>query len=140
MNQYYPYQGYMPNYNPYQQNYQQNYQQTIPQQNTVIQPQGIAGKMVNDFSEVNVNDVPMDGRFALFAKNDMSEIQVKAWNSQGQIDTITFSQNNVTKVTKPTMEQRLDDFMSEISERMERMENAIGSKKTTRTVKEKVDE
>ena len=81
----------MPVPNPYMdrmaqlQQYQQNLQPaqmpgTYPQQ-----PQGIIGRSVNDFSEITANDVPMDGRSAVFPKNDMSEIQVRTWGNDGKI-------------------------------------------------------
>ena len=72
------------------QQYQQNLQPaqmpgTYPQQ-----PQGIIGRAVNDFSEITANDVPMDGRSAIFPKNDMSEIQVRTWGNDGKIITTSY--------------------------------------------------
>ena len=72
------------------QQYQQNLQPaqipvTYPQQ-----PQGIIGRSVNDFSEITANDVPMDGRSAIFPKNDMSEIQVRTWGNDGKIITTSY--------------------------------------------------
>ena len=72
------------------QQYQQNLQPgqipgTYPQQ-----PQGIIGRSVNDFSEITANDVPMDGRSAVFPKNDMSEIQVRTWGNDGKIITTSY--------------------------------------------------
>ena len=86
----------MPVPNPYMdrmaqlQQYQQNLQPaqipvTYPQQ-----PQGIIGRPVNDFSEITANDVPMDGRSAVFPKNDMSEIQVRTWGNDGKIITTSY--------------------------------------------------
>ena len=86
----------MPVPNPYMdrmaqlQQYQQNLQPaqipgTYPQQ-----PQGIIGRSVNDFSEITANDVPMDGRSAVFPKNDMSEIQVRTWGNDGKIITTSY--------------------------------------------------
>ena len=72
------------------QQYQQNLQ---PAQITVRypqQPQGIIGRSVNDFSEITANDVPMDGRSAVFPKNDMSEIQVRTWGNDGKIITTSY--------------------------------------------------
>ena len=72
------------------QQYQQNLQPaqipvTYPQQ-----PQSIIGRAVNDFSEITANDVPMDGRSAIFPKNDMSEIQVRTWGNDGKIITTSY--------------------------------------------------
>ena len=86
------------------QQYQQNLQPaqmpgTYPQQ-----PQGIIGRAVNDFSEITANDVPMDGRSAIFPKNDMSEIQVRTWGNDGKIITTSYKpilehQNKVADVS-----------------------------------------
>lgn len=74
--------------NPMYGNYgQQQMPQNIGQQQ--MQPIGISGKYVNDFGEINVSDIPMNGP-AIFAKNDRSEIQIREWNSNGQIVTTSY--------------------------------------------------
>lgn len=60
-----------------------------PMPQAPAQPIGISGKYVNDFNEVNVADIPMNGP-AIFAKNDRSEIQVREWNPNGQITTTSY--------------------------------------------------
>lgn len=91
----YPYQN---TYYP-QMNYQQYQSQNnfTPFQQTMNQPQV---KVVNDFSEITANDVPMNVPFSIFAKNDMSEIQLRKWNSNGLIDNLTY---------KPLTEQKVDN-------------------------------
>lgn len=91
----YPYQN---TYYP-QMNYQQYQSQNnfTPFQQTMNQPQV---KVVNDFSEITANDVPMNVPFSIFAKNDMSEIQLRRWNSNGLIDNLTY---------KPLTEQKVDN-------------------------------
>ena len=84
------------------QQYQQNLQPAqIP---VTYQQQGIIGRTVNDFSEITANDVPMDGRSAIFPKNDMSEIQVRTWGNDGKIITTSYKpilehQNKVADVS-----------------------------------------
>lgn len=80
VNPYY-YQQYnqQPQYNQFG-NYQQSFQQ-VP---------GITGKIVNDFSEITANDVPMDGSNAIFLKRDGSEIQVRSWSANGQIVSTSY--------------------------------------------------
>ena len=105
-----PYPNYYPmnNYNQYspmanaqqrlaqmEQQYPQFAQQGQYQPQPQIQmqfnhPQGIIGRAVNDFSEITANDVPMDGRSAVFPKNDMSEIQVRTWGNDGKIITTSY--------------------------------------------------
>lgn len=84
---------YMDRMNQLQQ-YQQNLQMQPTQMSGTSQMQaqvpGIIGRVVNDFSEITANDVPMDGRSAIFPKADMSEIQVRAWSADGKIVPVTF--------------------------------------------------
>ena len=72
------------------QQYQQNLQPAQIPGTYLQQPQGIIGRPVNDFSEITANDVPMDGRSAIFPKNDMSEIQVRTWGNDGKIITTSY--------------------------------------------------
>lgn len=60
--------------------------QMMQQPNTA----GISGKYVNDFNEVNANDVPMNGMPAVFIKTDRSEIQMREWSPNGQITPTTY--------------------------------------------------
>lgn len=78
--------------NPYYQNQMQQCQQNqIPMMNTIqSNVQALSGRYVSDFSEITANDVPMDGKYALFAKNDMSEVHAKVWDGNGNINTIRF--------------------------------------------------
>lgn len=106
-----PYQNfsYQPPMNPYQnnfgqpapmqmytdrmnqlQNYQQNLQQPNQTQSANQQPQGIIGRVVNDFNEITANDVPMNGNAAFFPKADGSELQVRSWASNGTIQTVIY--------------------------------------------------
>lgn len=72
----------------YPQYSQQNqFMQPQVQQN---QPQGIVGKIVNDFSELTANDVPMNGSAAFFPKADGSELQVRSWTANGTIQTVVY--------------------------------------------------
>lgn len=95
-----PYQNYgQPMQNPYmaqmgqyQQNFQPQIQQPQPQQQTT----GLVGRVVNDFSEVKADDVPMNGTPAIFIKGDMSEIEVRIWGNDGLIHPTPY---------KPILEQ-----------------------------------
>lgn len=94
-----PYQnGYNPMLSPQQrlmqmeQQYPQYSQQNQFMQQPVQQnqPQGIVGKIVNDFSELTANDVPMNGSAAFFPKADGSELQVRSWTANGTIQTVVY--------------------------------------------------
>lgn len=97
-----PYQGsYHPMQNPYMAQtgqYQQNFQPQVQQvQQPQQQSQGLVGRVVNDFSEVKADDVPMNGTPAIFIKNDMSEIEVRVWGNDGLIHPTPY---------KPILEQK----------------------------------
>ena len=136
------------------QQYQQNLQPaqmpgTYPQQ-----PQGIIGRAVNDFSEITANDVPMDGRSAVFPKNDMSEIQVRTWGNDGKIITTSYMpilehQNKVADVSSILESEKLkiqlsDDvtaaFMKRFDELEKRIDDLMPKKTTTRAKKESEEE
>lgn len=73
---------YQPNYNPYQQsNYMPQNAYNVPQPSIP----SITGRTVTDFNEIVANDVPMDGRSAVFLKQDLSEIQIRSWGADGKI-------------------------------------------------------
>lgn len=107
-----PYQnGYNPMLSPQQRLMQmeQQYPQ-FSQQNQFMVPtqmsgasqqaQGIVGKIVNDFSELTANDVPMNGSAAFFPKSDGSELQVRSWTANGTIQTVVY---------KPVLDKNQED-------------------------------
>ena len=159
----YPYPAvpaYQPQYQPPMQDrlaqLQNQYQTTIPQnqqmsvqqpiQMQYIQQPQMIGRYVNDFTEITANDVPMDGRSAVFVKSDMSEIQTRAWSADGKIIPITFKpvliEQNENKEKQENLKIDLSDestkaFMKrfdDISDRLEKMEKSI-SKQSAPTSK-----
>lgn len=111
---------------PYQQQFAQTmqpvpyvdrYSQMQAQQN-MQQPQaqpmaiGINGRIVDDFSVITANDVPMDGNGAIFVKKDGSEIQIRNWTAQGTIATSRFkpfSEPDAVKVSTDTEKAAYED-------------------------------
>lgn len=79
--------------NPIYGNFGQQQQMQQPMMSQAQQI-GIAGKYVNDFNEINASDIPMNSP-AIFAKNDRTEIQMREWNSNGQIITRSYKEVNV---------------------------------------------
>jgi hypothetical protein len=123
-----PYNNYNPYYNPVY------YGQ---------QPQGISGRVVNDFNEVVANDVPMNGTYAFFVKQDMSEIQARAWSADGKIVPIVFKpvfDNNphisIQNTEKSVLGANMDvtGVLEEIKERLTSIEESMN--KTSRRKKE----
>lgn len=88
-------------------NGQMNTQNQVPQQNQMYQnnPQYvnqnnmqrsyIPGRGVNTPDEVQAWEVPMDVPVSVFPKNDLSEIYIKFWGSDGFIKTLVFKRDVV---------------------------------------------
>lgn len=103
-----------------------NYGQQMSQ-NVVTQPMqtvGISGRYVNDFSEINASDIPMNSP-AIFAKNDRSEIQLREWNANGQI--ITTAYKAVVEEPEVVKEKAFNpsEFLDPIFERLNELEEKI---------------
>ena len=135
------------------QQYQQNLQQPqIPMANQQ-QTQGVIGRFVCDFSEITANDVPMDGRSAIFPKTDMSEIQVRTWGNDGKIDSTSYkpvisdfdSQSSVLSNSTENLKIMLSDeatevFMKRFDELEKRIDDLMPKKTTSRAKKESEEE
>lgn len=98
--------NYSNNNYPYYQQYQQNY---IPQAQVQPIQNGIYGRLVDSFDMITANDVPMSGEPATFIKRDLSEVQVRMWNSNGQIVTNVYKPDRATK-TEDTTNVSSDDL------------------------------
>lgn len=127
------------------QQYQQSLQQPqIPQNQT----QGLIGKVVNDFTEITANDVPMNGVSAVFPKADLSEVQLRTWTANGTIQTITYKpileQNqsegtNIPQNDFTTLNEGINAFREEILARLDNIEKSMGGnaiKSNSKTKKE----
>lgn len=139
-----PYQNYNPpmQQNPYlerlnqlQQYQQQNLQMQQPQfPGQAAQAPGIIGRIVNDFSEITANDVPMNSNAAFFPKADGSELQVRSWTPNGTIQTVVYrpiqTENGVSSTNTPQMDfnalnEDVRALREEISARFDRLEQSI---------------
>ena len=140
---------------------QNQYQSAIPQNQPIpvqqpvqmqyIQQPQMVGRYVNDFSEVTANDVPMDGRSAVFVKSDMSEIQTRAWSADGKIVPVVFrpvpveqvpTHKTEEKVTVGLSEEDTQAFMKrfdDINDRLDKMEKSISAKATVSKTKKEAD-
>ena len=131
---------YSPGFNAYQYNPMQNVQQRLPQEQ--MQPQqvqqpapmsGMVGKMVGRIEDIAPQDVPMTGAPAFFPKQDLSEIYVKSWNSNGTLDTVVFKPVPMTDGINPMdggkkLEIGLsDDVTGAFMKRFDELESKISS-------------
>ena len=117
--------------NPYQQFNSYGYQQQYPQpqlqnnpiptfnQNTLI------GRFVDNKEQIGVRDVPMNGAYCIFPRNDMQEIYGKYWDGNGDLKTLTFklADDGTEQIVTPTMQEQLKSFRDEIMERFDKLEN-----------------
>lgn len=151
-----PYQnGYNPMLSPQQRLMQmeQQYPQ-FSQQNQFIQqpvqqnqPQGIVGKVVNDFSELTANDVPMNGSAAFFPKADGSELQVRSWTANGTIQTVVYKpvldQNQAEGTNTPQMDfnalnEDVKALREDILARLDSIEKSVSKPTSARAKKTEV--
>ena len=123
------------NYNPYQSMAQNQYQSTPIQSGT---------RYVNNFNEIQVNEIPMDGKYVLFAKNDLTEVQAKAWLPNGTINTIEYvlkqpisdnSDSNPNNVTQIDLSSQFEPIMAEIKALNEKIDK-LGKPATRKKVED----
>lgn len=127
------------------QQYQQNLQQPQMPMSNQQQIQGVIGRFVGDFSEITANDVPMDGRSAIFPKTDMSEIQVRTWGNDGKIVSTSYKpvisdsdsqssvlSNSTEKLKIGLSDEATDVFMKRFDELEKRLDDFM-AKPTTKT-------
>jgi len=105
---------------PINPNYMQQYQPPGFQ----YQPAGLPGRIVANFSEITIKDIPTDGGWAYFAKADGSEVQARRWNENGAVIQATFKREE-TKPEPDTISERL----SAIEARLEKVESTRAKRK-----------
>lgn len=115
-------------------------QQMFQAQMPAIPSFGLTGRVVNDFSEITVNDVPMTGNAAFFPKADGSEIQVRSWTQDGRIQTDVYRlyteelkevpEENTEKAYFETLGTDMRDFREEISKRLDSLEESLAKSLT----------
>lgn len=159
-----------PNYsqpmmNPYQNNYnpmlspqqrlmqmEQQYPQ-FAQQNQFIQqpmqqnqPQGLNCVIVDDFNAISANDVPMDGKGAVFMLRGGSQIEWRNWTANGTIQTVPYSPvqtenteqaTNIPQMDFNALNEDVRALREDIKEMRSMIENSISVQpvKTTRNKK-----
>lgn len=113
-----------------------NYGQ-VPNAPQMTQPIGVSGKYVNDFGEISIGDIPMNGP-AIFAKNDRSEIQIREWSPNGQIVTTSYKavvEDVPAPVEQPTLD--LESAIQPVLDKLTELEQQVAklSKPVTKVVK-----
>lgn len=119
-----------PNYNYFTQ-YQTP---SVPQYNVAQSPynapqQGIA-RLVGDFNEVTVGDIPTNGTPGFFIKSDYSQIQARRWSDDGRI----ISMNYVLEADTPAEEKK--DPFAEIMNRLDAIDEKLPARRKKETMEE----
>ena len=113
--------SYQPQYNQFS-----GYQQQYPQQQSMFQQNNLAGRFVQSVEQIGVNDVPMNGTYSIFPKSDMTEIYAKAWDGNGNIQTLTYrlvQEDGTERAGVPTVQEQLQAFRDEIMKRFDKLES-----------------
>lgn len=113
------------------------------------QPQYLNGRIIDDVSTVNANEVLMDGSVALFPMRDMSKIFAKKWNQNGVIETVTYEPVLDDKATNSTLDEEklnlgaFNEFTGTLLARIDELEKKIDGmtmpKPTTQRTKKEVE-
>ena len=95
--------------------------------------------IVQSIDNITADSVPMDGSIAVFPKQDLSEIYVKNWNADGTIRTLTFKpvvQDENKETVETDISAILDEKFSELTNKLNRLENSINKLKSRNYRKE----
>lgn len=126
-------------------------QNQFMQQPIQQQPQGLNCVIVDDFNAISANDVPMDGKGAVFMLRGGSQIQWRNWTANGTIQTIPYSpvqpENQSEATNIPQMDfnalnedvRALREDIKGVREMIEKSMNVSVSRTTSKT-KKGVDE
>lgn len=83
------------------------FQQT-PQQTPPPRPTYLPGRVVNSPDDIRASEIPMDGTVAVFPSSDYSHVILKAWNSNGSIQTEIYQRMNPN--AEPAPDPRFEEF------------------------------
>jgi len=88
-------------------------------------PAGVPGRIVNDFSEITMQDIPMNCQPAFFIKSDLSEIQMRKWTDDCRVITQSFKPETLS-------EGKHEDPFEGIMKRFDSLEEQIGKLQPSR--------
>lgn len=93
--------------------------------NTMPAPQPpFVGRYVNSLRDILPNEVPMDGRAAIFPNSDLSEIYFKSWAADGLIKTFRYVLDTSTDLNAPQAPQT-DASFNQLSARIDELEKMV---------------
>lgn len=71
--------------------------------------QYLPGRFINDESEINPAEIPMNGSISFFCTNDLSRIIIKQWNAQCGLDTMTYSADRPKAITQDVQSKQQEE-------------------------------
>ncbi len=88
------------------------------------------GRYVNALTDIRPNEVPMDGRVALFPTTNLDEIYLKSWGVDGLIKTFRYVLDTSADLNVVAPQQPSADNWQQISNRLDQLEAMVkeGSK------------
>lgn len=89
----------------------------------------VVGRFVQNDQEIKPNEVPMDGTYSVFVRNDLNEVYIKTWGGDGMIHGQTY-------VPAPTAAQNWQenpDPFALIMARLDSIEQTLGGLNITTT-------
>jgi hypothetical protein len=107
-------------YNPPWDNYPQQY---VAPYNRQYAPRPVApqlpslnGMVVQSAEVITADAVPMNGSFAVFPRQDLSEIYVKSWNPDGTIKTLTFRPTESSASVEINVEEQINALIAKVND------------------------
>lgn len=130
-------------------------QNMLPTQMSGTTTNFLNGRIVDDFSTITADLIPMDNTGAIFIKRDGTEIQHKIWSADGTIKTTRYEpivadldadagnlSKNVEKSKFDLSDESTEVFMNKFDEvltRLDKMEKSIGVKSSGGRTKKESD-
>lgn len=86
------------------------------------------GRFVTQLADIRPNEVPTDGRPAIFPSNDLNEIYLKSWGADGLIRTFRYELDTSTDLNTPQPQQVGNAEYQQLASRLDQLEEMIRAK------------
>lgn len=74
--------------------------------------QYLPGRFINDESEINPAEIPMNGSISFFCTNDLSRIIIKQWNAQCGLDTMTYTADRPKVIAQDVQSKQQEETLA----------------------------
>lgn len=83
------------------------------------------GRYVQSLTDIRPNEVPMDGRVALFPTTNLDEIYLKSWGVDGLIKTFRYVLDTSADLNAVAPQQQTTDNWQQITSRLDQLEAMV---------------